>query len=322
MRSEIQKSTGLAGLPPPYAVALTKIEGTVGMKELGKELRCDPSFVTAIADGLEERGLVRREVDPEDRRAKNLVLTSKGATLRDEGATGILRSAAGDQQSRRARAPDVGRTAAEDGRHRGREIQTMKAFAIDEFGGAGSLRDLPVPDPTEGQLRVRVAAAALNPFDAAVVGGALKDRMQHVFPLVPGLDAAGTVDALGEGVEGFEVGDAVFGSVGKMVLGEGTLAEFATVSKGTIARRPASIDEVAAAASPTAGVTALVIAEALELSEGQNVVVVGATGGVGAISSSWPHAAVPGSSRSVGARTRTTLASSAPPRWSTTPRAT
>jgi DNA-binding MarR family transcriptional regulator len=44
--------------------------------------RCDPSFVTAIADGLEERGLVRREVDPEDRRAKNLVLTSKGVTLR------------------------------------------------------------------------------------------------------------------------------------------------------------------------------------------------------------------------------------------------
>ena len=82
MRSEIQRSTGLAGLPPPYAVALTKIEGRVGMKDLGRELRCDPSFVTAIADGLEERGLVRREIDPEDRRAKNLVLTSKGVSLR------------------------------------------------------------------------------------------------------------------------------------------------------------------------------------------------------------------------------------------------
>ena len=82
VRTEMHKSTGLAGLPPPYALALTKIDGSVGMKGLGKELRCDPSFVTAIADGLEERGLVRREADPEDRRAKNLVLTSKGVTLR------------------------------------------------------------------------------------------------------------------------------------------------------------------------------------------------------------------------------------------------
>ena len=84
MRAEIQKSTGRSGLPPPYALALTKIEGSVGMKELGQELRCDPSFVTAIADGLEEHRLARREIDPADRRAKNLVLTSKGAALRSK----------------------------------------------------------------------------------------------------------------------------------------------------------------------------------------------------------------------------------------------
>ena len=84
MRAEMQKSTGRSGLPPPYALALTKIDGSVRMKELGQELRCDPSFVTAIADGLEERGLARREVDPSDRRAKNLVLTSKGVALRSK----------------------------------------------------------------------------------------------------------------------------------------------------------------------------------------------------------------------------------------------
>jgi Transcriptional regulators len=84
MREEMQKSTDLSGLPPPYALALTKIDGSVGMKELGRELRCDPSFVTAIADGLEERGLARREVDPADRRAKNLVLTTKGTALRSK----------------------------------------------------------------------------------------------------------------------------------------------------------------------------------------------------------------------------------------------
>jgi NADPH2:quinone reductase len=66
-----------------------------------------------------------------------------------------------------------------------------------------------------------------------------------------------------------------------MHLGEGTLAEFVTVSAGTVARKPAPLDHTAAAAIPTAGVTALVMADALQLTEGQTVVAVGATGGVG-----------------------------------------
>jgi NADPH:quinone reductase len=157
----------------------------------------------------------------------------------------------------------------------------MKAFAIDELGQPGSVHDLPVPEPAEGQVLIRVAAAGLNPFDNAVVQGYLKDRMEHRFPLVPGMDASGTVEALGEGVEGWTVGDEVFGSVGKMYLGEGTLAQMATMSVGTVARKPASIEHPAAAAVPVAGVTALTMADALELSEGGVVVVVGATGGVG-----------------------------------------
>jgi NADPH2:quinone reductase len=157
----------------------------------------------------------------------------------------------------------------------------MKAFAFDEFGQPGSLRELPIPEPAEGQLRVRVDVAGLNPFDVAVVQGFLKDRMKHVFPLVPGMDASGTVDAVGQGVEGYALGEPVFGSVGKMLLGEGTLAELTTVSSGTVTHRPASLDPDVAAAVPTAGVTALVMADALELSEGQTVLVIGATGGVG-----------------------------------------
>jgi NADPH2:quinone reductase len=157
----------------------------------------------------------------------------------------------------------------------------MKALALDGFGEQGSVRDLPVPEPVEGQLRLRVAAAGLKPFDAAVVQGYLKDQMEHRFPLVPGMDGSGTVDALGEGVEGYAIGDEVFGSVGKAYLGEGTLAEFATVSAGTVAHKPSSFDHTVAAAIPTAGVTALNMADALGLSEGQTVVAVGATGGVG-----------------------------------------
>ena len=131
----------------------------------------------------------------------------------------------------------------------------MKAFAFDGFGEQGSVRDLPVPDPAEGQLRLRVIVAGANPFDMAVVQGYLKDHMEHRFPLVPGMDGSGTVEALGEGVEGFAVGDEVFGSVGKSYLGEGTWAELTTVSAGAAARKPSSLDHAVAAAMPTAGVT-------------------------------------------------------------------
>ena len=57
----------------------------------------------------------------------------------------------------------------------------MKAFAIDELGRRGSLHDLPDPEPAEGQVRIRVAAAGVNPFDNAVLQGFLKDRMEHRF---------------------------------------------------------------------------------------------------------------------------------------------
>jgi DNA-binding MarR family transcriptional regulator len=62
--------------------ALLEIDGSISMKELGIRLGYDASFLTSIADGLEERGLARREVDPDDRRSKRLVLTRKGSALK------------------------------------------------------------------------------------------------------------------------------------------------------------------------------------------------------------------------------------------------
>jgi NADPH2:quinone reductase len=157
----------------------------------------------------------------------------------------------------------------------------MKAFAIDELGQAGTIHDLAVPDPAAGLVRVRVAAAGLNPFDNAVIHGYLKDRMEHRFPLVPGMDAAGVIEAVGEGVEGWTAGDDVFGSVGKPYLGEGTLAEFVAMSTGTIARKLPSLEPEVATAIPTAGVTALIMTDSLALGDGHTVVAVGASGGVG-----------------------------------------
>lgn len=69
---------------PSFAVkALHWLDGGMAMKDLGRLLRCDPSFVTAIADALEKRGLGRREPNPADRRIKNLVLTEEGRDLKD-----------------------------------------------------------------------------------------------------------------------------------------------------------------------------------------------------------------------------------------------
>lgn len=70
-----------AQLSPPDVMALRHIDRTISMKELAQRLGCDPSFVTAIADALEERDLVRREIDGGDRRIKNLVLTPSGVAL-------------------------------------------------------------------------------------------------------------------------------------------------------------------------------------------------------------------------------------------------
>jgi NADPH2:quinone reductase len=157
----------------------------------------------------------------------------------------------------------------------------MRAFALEEFGKPGSIEDAPVPEPSAGQVRIRVAAAGLNPFDVAVIHGYVKDQMEHRFPLIPGGDASGTVEAIGEGVLDRSIGDEVFGSVGKRLQGEGTLAEYATMSTATVALKPAAFQHVQAAAIPVAGVTALTMVEDASISDGDVVVAIGATGGVG-----------------------------------------
>jgi MarR family transcriptional regulator, organic hydroperoxide resistance regulator len=70
------------GIPMPFIKALHSMDCPVAMKELGKRMHCDPSFVTLVADMLEKRGLARREPHPADRRVKNLVLTDDGLALK------------------------------------------------------------------------------------------------------------------------------------------------------------------------------------------------------------------------------------------------
>lgn len=109
----------------------------------------------------------------------------------------------------------------------------------------------------------------------------MKERLPHHFPLVPCSDLAGTVDAVGPDVSGFSVGDAVLGITGRMEPGEGTLAEFVTASAATLAHLPEGVGVVEAAALPLAGVSALMCVDEVAPKEGDVVVVVGASGGIG-----------------------------------------
>lgn len=154
----------------------------------------------------------------------------------------------------------------------------MKAVVVTEKGGRGQLLDIPTPIPTPGQIRVRLAAAGVNPVDGKSASGRFG---QPSFPFVPGTDGAGTVDIAGEGVTRFGVGDRVFGRL-QVALGQGTYAEYSLASEeGIVARIPPGLDFVTAAALPVAGLTAMGLLKETGLTEGSALLIVGATGGVG-----------------------------------------
>ena len=158
----------------------------------------------------------------------------------------------------------------------------MRAVAMTGFDAAPTLADLEVPEPAEGAVRVRVRAASVNGFDLAVAAGYTKDFMEHRFPLVLGKDFAGEVDAIGPGVTGYAVGDRVFGTVTKPYLGDGSFAEYVTVSTAVgLAPLPEGVSFTDAAALGLAGAAAHGVIEGAALEPGNTIVVIGATGGVG-----------------------------------------
>jgi NADPH:quinone reductase-like Zn-dependent oxidoreductase len=157
----------------------------------------------------------------------------------------------------------------------------MRAFAIDGFGQAGSIREVPDPEAGEGEVLVRVKAAGLNQTDVAVIAGYLKDFFEHRFPLVPGIDASGVVERVGPGADGYREGDEVYGFVQRPVMGLGTLAERVALPVGGIQPKPASLSHEQAAVIGHAGLTAAAAVDAAALRPGDVLVLLGATGGVG-----------------------------------------
>jgi NADPH:quinone reductase-like Zn-dependent oxidoreductase len=157
----------------------------------------------------------------------------------------------------------------------------MRAFVIDEFGQAGSVREVPDPQPSQDQLVVRIRAAGVNPADWAAASGMFAEYgIDHKFPLIPGNDLSGEVVKAPQDSP-FSERDEVFGAVPGKVIGEGSWAELVAVGGSDVAVKPTALDHTAASGVATAGLTALEVVEATGLEEGAHLLVVGATGGVG-----------------------------------------
>jgi NADPH:quinone reductase-like Zn-dependent oxidoreductase len=154
----------------------------------------------------------------------------------------------------------------------------MKAVFIEKFGGPEVLQygDLPDPAAGPGEVVVDVAAASVNAADWKVRAGEYSDAK---FPLVLGRDFSGTVAGLGAGVNDLKIGDAVFGvlDAGR----EGAYAEKLAIKAAIIAKKPARLSHIDAAALALTGLTAIISLETtLKLQRGEKILIQGGAGGV------------------------------------------
>jgi NADPH:quinone reductase-like Zn-dependent oxidoreductase len=154
----------------------------------------------------------------------------------------------------------------------------MKAAYIQQFGGPEVLKygDLPDPVAGPGQIVVDTVAASVNGADPKVCAG---DYKQTAFPVILGRDFSGVVSALGSGVQDLRIGDEVFGvlEAGR----DGTYAEKIAVGAAIVARKPAGLSHVDAAALALTGLTALCsVEDSLKLRSGETILIQGGAGGV------------------------------------------
>jgi NADPH:quinone reductase-like Zn-dependent oxidoreductase len=156
-----------------------------------------------------------------------------------------------------------------------------KAVRFDRYGDIEVLevRDVEPPAPGAGEVVVEVRAAGINPGEAAIRNGLMRDIFPATFPSGQGSDLAGVVAETGPGVDGFAVGDEVLGFSEKRA----SHAEFIVVPAENLTAKPAAVSWEVAGALYVAGTSAYAAVRAVGLSQGDVVVVAGAAGGVGSI---------------------------------------
>ena len=160
----------------------------------------------------------------------------------------------------------------------------MRAIGINHFGGPDALEvlDLPEPHAGAGEVRIRVHAATVNPTDTGLRSGGYAERYREVKPpYVPGMDAAGVLDEIGEGVEAWQVGDEVVSLVLPAGPHGGAYADQVVVPAASVARIPRGADFVSASTLLMNAMTAQLALEAFDLQPGSTIAVTGAAGSFG-----------------------------------------
>ena len=160
----------------------------------------------------------------------------------------------------------------------------MKAMILETYGPDAVFvaAEREIPTPKTGEVLVKVAATSVNTVDTMI-----RQLGQEQLPLSPdlpamlGMDFAGTIEALGEGVTGFEVGDEIYGCAGGLMALQGALAEYMPADARLIAHKPKSLSMKQAAALPLVGITAYEGLTRAGIAAGQKVLVQGGAGGVG-----------------------------------------
>lgn len=159
----------------------------------------------------------------------------------------------------------------------------MTALVVDTVDGPFRRVRMDRPTPRAGEVLVAIRASAVNPLDTKIRAGAAA-HAKHPLPAVLGIDLAGTVAAVGPGVNSFQVGDDVYGMTGGVGGHQGSLAELAAVDARLLAHKPVSISMREAAALPLVAITAWEgLVDRARVQAGQTVLVHGGAGGVGHI---------------------------------------
>ncbi len=156
-----------------------------------------------------------------------------------------------------------------------------KAVKFNQYGELDVLQvvDVEQPAPGPGQVLVKVKAAGINPGEASIRKGLLHQRWPATFPSGQGSDLAGIVTAVGDGVQGFAVGDEVIGFTDNRA----SHAEFVIVEASHLTHRPRNVSWEAAGSLFVAGTTAYAAIRAVSLKPGDTIAVSGAAGGVGSL---------------------------------------
>eukprot|EP00635_Sarcinochrysidales_sp_CCMP3193_P014447 CAMPEP_0118891634 /NCGR_PEP_ID=MMETSP1166-20130328/1571_1 /TAXON_ID=1104430 /ORGANISM="Chrysoreinhardia sp, Strain CCMP3193" /LENGTH=335 /DNA_ID=CAMNT_0006830303 /DNA_START=108 /DNA_END=1115 /DNA_ORIENTATION=- len=159
----------------------------------------------------------------------------------------------------------------------------MKAMMVRTFGGPEVFERAEIAKPVAkvGEVLVKVAASSVNTVDCMIRKMGPELPLSPEPPAVLGMDFAGTVEAVGDGVESFKAGDEVYGCAGGLAQLPGSLAEYMAADAKLIAKKPANLSMKQAAALPLVGITAYEGLKRAGISQGQKVLVHGGSGGVG-----------------------------------------